>query len=164
MHFLPVFSLLIVSCSRRTQWGEKVSSYPAGVRQKTSGMQTSYSIHSSYKQSKSSASEAGSLCGCGTSQQGAESSPINYAGLVLDAFIYFMLWEPASEVSTANFVIRQESTGPSTVTVCHRCFSAATTRRIYTGRKKRFLPHSKIQSSQGSCPLACSLYTEKQRE
>jgi len=55
------------------------------------------SIHSSYKQSKSLAREALSLCGRGISQQGAESSAINYAGQILDTFMYSMLWEPALE-------------------------------------------------------------------
>lgn len=52
-------------------------------------------MHSSYKWSKSLAWKAESLCGRGTSQQGTESSAINHTGQVLDALMYFTLWEPA---------------------------------------------------------------------
>lgn len=98
------------------------------------------------------------LCGRGTSQQGTESSAINYTGQVLDALMYFMLWELALQCALQTY----QSTGLSTVTLCHRCFSAVATEWIYTWRKSRFLPRARIQSSQRSCPLAF-LYTMKYR-
>lgn len=52
-------------------------------------------MHSSYKWSKSLARKAEGLCGRGTSQQGTQSSAINYTGQLLDALMYFMLWELA---------------------------------------------------------------------
>lgn len=52
-------------------------------------------MHSSYKWSKSLARKAEGLCGRGAAQQGMQSSAINYTGQLLDALMYFMLWELA---------------------------------------------------------------------
>lgn len=98
------------------------------------------------------------LCGRGTSQQGTESSAINHTGQVHDALMYFMLWEPALNCALQTYQ-SQLVRSPQGSQLSHSVTGALVPEWIYTW-KSRFLLHAKIQSSQGSCPLACSLYNE----